>query len=49
MLADEQDLVPLAEGEFYWYEIVGMEVVTDDGERLGVVEAIPDLLALEEK
>jgi len=40
VLADESDLAPLEDGEFYWYEIVGMEVVTDEGRRLGVVDAI---------
>lgn len=40
LLAEEQDLVPLEEGEFYWYEIVGMDVVTDEGQKLGVVESI---------
>lgn len=40
VLADPNDLEPLDEGEFYWYEVVGMEVVTDEGERLGTVQSI---------
>jgi 16S rRNA processing protein RimM len=40
VLAPESDLAPLEEGEFYWYELVGMEVVTDQGERLGEVKSI---------
>ena len=26
------DLVPLAEGEYYLFQIVGLQVVTDEGE-----------------
>jgi len=40
VLADESRLAPLGEGEFYWYEVVGMEVVTEQGESLGVVQSI---------
>jgi 16S rRNA processing protein RimM len=31
------ELPPLEEGEFYLYELVGMQVVTDEGELLGKV------------
>jgi len=30
----------LEEGDFYWYELVGMEVVADDGRALGRVESL---------
>ena len=40
VLAPEADLAPLDEGEFYWYEVVGMEVVTDTGENLGKVTSL---------
>ncbi|SDT45248.1 16S rRNA processing protein RimM [Paenibacillaceae bacterium GAS479] len=36
--AEQRD--PLAEGEFYYTDIVGSEAVTEDGERLGVVTEI---------
>jgi 16S rRNA processing protein RimM len=40
VLARESDLEPLEGGEFYWYEAAGMEVVADDGRRLGRVESV---------
>jgi 16S rRNA processing protein RimM len=40
ILAREEDLEPLAEGEFYWYEAVGMEVYADDGRLLGRVASL---------
>ncbi|NLH47683.1 MAG: 16S rRNA processing protein RimM [Myxococcales bacterium] len=40
ILALQEDLEPLPEGEFYWYELVGMEVTTEEGRRLGRVESI---------
>ncbi len=35
-----EDLVPLEDGEFYWFEIVGLEVYSTEGEFIGVVEDI---------
>jgi 16S rRNA processing protein RimM len=35
---DEQDLPAPAPGEFYVYQLEGLDVVTDAGERLGTVE-----------
>jgi len=35
--ARKQDLPPLQDNEFYWYEMVGMAVVTDTGRALGKV------------
>lgn len=34
------DAVPLAEGEVYLFELIGMRVVTEDGEDLGAVADI---------
>lgn len=31
----EEEAVPLPDGQFYWFELIGMEVVTEAGERLG--------------
>lgn len=40
ILARPEDLEPLPADEFYWYELIGMEVVTEDGRRLGPVKSI---------
>ena len=40
VLALQEDLEPLPEGEFYWYELVGMDVTTEEGRLLGRVESI---------
>ena len=40
VLVKRENLPPLEEGEYYWFEIIGMEVVTDDGRVLGRVESI---------
>jgi 16S rRNA processing protein RimM len=40
VLANDEDFEPLEEGDFYWYELVGMEVVADDGRALGRVESL---------
>ncbi len=33
----EQEAVPLPEGNYYWFELVGMEVVSESGEKLGTI------------
>lgn len=33
-------LTPLAEGEFYYHEIIGCTVVTEEGEQIGVIISI---------
>ncbi|HHJ64579.1 MAG TPA: 16S rRNA processing protein RimM [Aquifex aeolicus] len=38
----ENELPERGEGEFYAYELVGMEVVTDRGKKLGKVKRIED-------
>ncbi len=40
VLVDRQNLIPLGEGEYYWFEIIGMDVLTDDGRSLGRVKKI---------
>lgn len=37
---DEARLPPKDEGEFYWHELVGMRVITVDGNDLGEITAI---------
>ena len=34
------EAVPLAEGEYYWYQIIGLRVYTTDGRLLGEVKDI---------
>jgi 16S rRNA processing protein RimM len=36
----ESRLPPTASDEFYWYQLIGLEVVGSDGERLGILEEI---------
>ncbi len=33
----EEDAVPLPEGQYYWYELIGMEVLSESGEKLGII------------
>ncbi len=35
-----EDLVPLKEGEYYWFELIGLKVYTKEGTFVGVVEDI---------
>jgi 16S rRNA processing protein RimM len=36
----EQDLPRLAEGEFYYYQVIGVEVITTDGNVLGTIKEV---------
>ncbi|MBD2870764.1 ribosome maturation factor RimM [Paenibacillus arenilitoris] len=36
----EADLVELGDGEYYYHEIIGCRVVTEEGEELGVISEI---------
>jgi 16S rRNA processing protein RimM len=40
ILAPAEVLSPLDEGEFYWYQLVGLTVVTHDARPLGRVESL---------
>jgi 16S rRNA processing protein RimM len=42
-----QDLDPLADDEFYWFQLTGAQVLTPEGRLLGRVEAITDAGAQE--
>ena len=36
----ESRLPPTAAGEFYWYQLIGLEVVNTEGQKLGTLEEI---------
>lgn len=36
----EEEAVPLPEGSYYWFELVGMEVESETGEKLGAITDI---------
>lgn len=36
----EEEAVPLPEGSYYWFELVGMEVVSEGGEKLGTITEV---------
>ena len=38
----KKDLPQLEEGEYYWHELIGMEVWTDSGKPIGTLEKILD-------
>ena len=40
VLARREDLVPLDDDEFYWFELIGLSVETVDGQPLGTIESI---------
>lgn len=40
---DENDLPVLSEGHYYHHEIIGLEVITTTGERVGIVTDILDV------
>jgi len=40
VLIKRESLTPPGDGEYYWFEIIGMDVVTDEGRPLGRVETI---------
>jgi 16S rRNA processing protein RimM len=33
----QEEAVPLPDGQYYWFELIGLEVVTESGEKLGRV------------
>jgi len=35
-----EEAVPLPEGQYYWFELIGMEVESDAGEKLGTITDI---------
>jgi len=40
VLVEPRELPPTDEDEYYWHEIVGMEVVVEEGHHIGVVHSI---------
>jgi 16S rRNA processing protein RimM len=38
VLVDRERFAPCEEGEYYWADLEGLEVVTHDGQKLGVVD-----------
>lgn len=40
LMVSEDELEPLDEGEYYYHEIIGCQVLTEDGEQLGVISEI---------
>ena len=40
LLVERKDAVPLEENEYYIADLIGMEVVTDDGKKLGVLDDV---------
>jgi 16S rRNA processing protein RimM len=47
LLRDIADVAPLEEGEVFLHELLGMEVVTVDGQALGTVREVYDLTPVE--
>jgi 16S rRNA processing protein RimM len=33
----EEETVPLPEGTYYWFELIGMEVISEAGDNLGII------------
>ena len=33
----QEEVIPLPEGQYYWYELIGMEVFSEGGEKLGAI------------
>ncbi|MFT8871386.1 MAG: ribosome maturation factor RimM [Sporolactobacillus sp.] len=40
LFVPEEQLEPLNEGEFYYHEVIGAEVYTEEGRRLGMIKEI---------
>jgi len=40
LLIDRSDALPLAEGQYYIPDLIGMRVMTDDGKALGILEDV---------
>ena len=40
LYVQRSQLPPLADDEFYWFDLIGLKVVTDDGRELGRLENI---------
>jgi 16S rRNA processing protein RimM len=40
VLIKEEDLPPLAENEYYWYQMMHLQVTTAEGQKLGLIDSI---------
>ena len=40
LVVEERDLPPLADGEFYYYQVIGTEVMTTSGVVLGTIKQV---------
>lgn len=40
LLVEKESLPPLPEGEYYWFQLLGLNVFTERGQDLGVIEEI---------
>jgi 16S rRNA processing protein RimM len=40
VLVRESDAHPLPDGQYYWYQLIGMRVCTDSGDDIGILEDI---------
>jgi 16S rRNA processing protein RimM len=40
LVAPAAELPPLAAGEYYWHQLMGLRVVTEDGQEVGVIDDI---------
>ena len=45
VFAREEDLPPLADGEFFLHDLIGLDVLTDQGEAVGTVKEVLELPA----
>ncbi len=39
---ETEDLNELDEGEYYWFDLIGLETYTDDGQFIGIVDSLID-------
>ena len=39
---ESDDLNELDDGEYYWFDLIGLETYTDDGQFIGIVESLID-------
>lgn len=37
---EEHELPPLQDGEFYYYQVIGLSVLTTDGEEIGTIKQV---------
>lgn len=40
VLIPTEEAIPLEDGEFFYYQLIGMKVVTDEGDQVGIVKEI---------